>query len=284
MNPLRHQTYYHLVLAFVVIVSSSSQILAQCSCTSKSVQEEREIATEIFIGRVLSKEINSMDIGHVDPGSRGTLGGISNAIEVVRVFKGEFVKNDTVRILTGDITNHCSYSFNLNQYYLIYSRYHFTNKCRRTKAVKSINDEDIQVLLDSNSPEFGPPYMSRDRSALNEKTYFRYRVRFPMIIPKGCKDYGSSKDCSQAISKEVSTYFYNNISQRDIKQVIVLRVYETGEIEVDEIIPKIGNLTQEEGREVLTYIVEKNYEFVTKGYGELMSSGITYIILSNKIE
>lgn len=272
-----------LILVVGLVLLYSIHLPAQCPCLTRPFLEEKEMATEIFIGRILSKEINSRDMGRVEWEKRGTLTGIRNKVRIVQVFKGDFEVRDTIDILTGDSTNPCAYHFDLNQFYLIYSRYQFTNQCRRTKMISSRNDADIKALMGSDS-SFNPPpspFPPRHESSLTEKAYFRYRVFNPIIIPKECENEENEDECIQGLAREVSSYFYHNISPRDIKQIIVLRVYESGEVLLDRVVPKIGRLTKEEEEHILSYIKE-NWVFSTRGYGELMSNGITAIVLSNE--
>lgn len=272
---------YLLVVGLTVI--NWYPLRAQCSCTKRSLQEEKELATEIFIGRVLSKEINSTDIGYVDQDRRGTLTGIRNKVKVVETYKGALEARDTVSILTGDSTNPCAYSFDLNQYYLIYSRYQFTNECRRTKKLSARNDEEVHALLGSDSSLVVPPFVPNTQSSLTEKAYFSYRVTYPIIIPAACDSREDGTDCIRAVSEEISAYFYQHISRRMIRQTLVLYINDDGELSINKVIPRIGQLTQEEEKEILSFFRE-NYVFVTKGYGELMRGGITHVLLSNEEE
>jgi hypothetical protein len=120
------------------------------------VSEEVAQANQIFIGKVLKKEIREYKTYYL--------------FSISKIFKG--YRNDTLTIETGLGGPDCGMIFEVGKTYLVYSSYKQTSRCRRNALANNNADIDkLKFLFDSNfSNDIGKttsPFLTE-----NEATYF----------------------------------------------------------------------------------------------------------------
>ena len=267
-----------IICVIILIIFSIDYIFCQCECVKREIEEELNLVTEVFVGKVIGKRINREK--PIRSNKDYIIKGIRNEIEIIKEIKGNLKNGEIISILTGNGETDCGYVFKLNENYLIYSRYWFTDQCRRTKKLGNNNDEEYQYLVRDSNVNILPAIRIENTSLTELEYIWQIRKFGPIINFKRCDRIENHEECLKNIFKEISEYFDREISERKIIQIIELRIDDKGIIRSYKFTSKKGELTDQEQEDIIGFI-KTNYEFVTSGYREILSNGIMMMILEN---
>jgi hypothetical protein len=114
-----------LVILFALTIFSMNSY--SCTCLPISVKESIKKSDAIFIGKVLKvdtikvipQNFISAKISTSDSGFYTVVHLVS--LKVKKIFKGKSI-SDNIYIITGQGGGDCGYNFELNKYYIIYSK------------------------------------------------------------------------------------------------------------------------------------------------------------------
>lgn len=144
----------HTILIILAVIATAASYA--CECRNTKLSEEVEYADQIFIGKVLNKNIVGVNAYYL--------------FSISKILKGN--KNYTLSIRTGLGGPDCGMEFEVGKTYLVYSRNNQTTRCRRN--VLADGDADIVRLKYLLNTYFSNDIGKTDSPLLtdNEAEYF----------------------------------------------------------------------------------------------------------------